>query len=606
MIPNENKTPLHSTPRASLTTNHKEWSGEEISNETTRRGKIRNNNNIERRGKGQRIIDNNKPSERDKNRDNISKLLTYSNSKNTHHLSHPNGDLEGSTSTSYKAISPLTNTTNNTNYLYLLKSSTKLLTILSLTFLLLTSSLLLISYQNKVDFTKAWIPLNQIAISYNNPSNILGNNNKIDTIFLDVTLQNISDTYGLVSSSVLNIGGINSAGSVIIGSLLKISTFLTADPSTKELYINGTLKVIPNDNITCTSTKEGTIIYNQTSKQYEICSNGEWFILKKIPKGLKIRIYNPNDYSLTDFQVKINISKIINLYGPNFALYTDTGIPINYCFIQVNGECNQTYTGIDEIWAKIPSLYGNENTWIMIKPTTSNQAKHGEQVFDFYDDFNDGIWNDKWEEGCTPDDEPSGYYCNGEVIEQNGYLMLRALNNTTTVATWNLFLKKSIMQNFRLSKEQNIADSIWEIYIDLNKLYRISYSGIVTTSINNSIIPSYHSTSIFLYEGSGTCPTNAFSFHIDPDHRSYCTSLSINPKGFIKVGITNRRDPGPKLFVNDTYVDQALWTPPSSDNPNGEGLGFWFKIYNDTWVYYDWALVRKYSLLPIKAETLLN
>ncbi len=103
------------------------------------------------------------------------------------------------------------------NSFHLLKSSTKLLTILSLTFLLLTSSLLLISYQNKVDFTKAWIPLNQIAISYNNPSNILGNNNKIDTIFLDVTLQNISDTYGLVSSSVLNIGGINSAGSILAG-----------------------------------------------------------------------------------------------------------------------------------------------------------------------------------------------------------------------------------------------------------------------------------------------------------------------------------------------------------------------------------------------------
>ena len=114
-------------------------------------------------------------------------------------------------------ISSYSNNIINLSHHHHLKSSTKLLTILSLTFLLLTSSLLLISYQNKVDFTKAWIPLNQIAISYNNPSNILGNNNKIDTIFLDVTLQNISDTYGLVSSSVLNIGGINSAGSILAG-----------------------------------------------------------------------------------------------------------------------------------------------------------------------------------------------------------------------------------------------------------------------------------------------------------------------------------------------------------------------------------------------------
>ena len=217
----------------------------------------------------------------------------------------------------------------------------------------------------------------------------------IDPEFLNVTLQDVVEKG---SSTILSItvGGLTSTGSVVISGILDVASgLLRVEPSKNEVIVNGGIKLGYTEQ-PCDSSNEGLIRYNSTTKQYEMCSDGEWFTIKKIPKGMKIRIYNPNSYSLTDFQVKVDVSDIISKYGSNFALYTDTGIPVNYCFVQANGECNESYTGIDEIWIKVPSLYPQSYTYLLVYNST-NQAKHGDYVFDFYDDFNgDSLDTSKW------------------------------------------------------------------------------------------------------------------------------------------------------------------------------------------------------------------
>jgi len=110
-----------------------------------------------------------------------------------------------------------------------------------------------------------------------------------------------------------------------------------------------------------------------------------------------ISIYNPNDENLTNFQVEVNATNLINAFGTDFKVELSNGSLVNYCFIQSNGECNANYDGVNKIWLKVPYLLENTTTYLTLISSDANNAVSGGDIFDFYDDFDEGIINtSKW------------------------------------------------------------------------------------------------------------------------------------------------------------------------------------------------------------------
>jgi hypothetical protein len=103
---------------------------------------------------------------------------------------------------------------------------------------------------------------------------------------------------------------------------------------------------------------------------------------------LKVKLVNPNPYNLTDYQVKLSLSSYIS-QPTNLIVCTDindcVNTKLNFCYEQANGECNTTPSSV--IWVKVPLLISGQNTTIYIKTTSTNYAVNGDQVFDFYDDY---------------------------------------------------------------------------------------------------------------------------------------------------------------------------------------------------------------------------
>ncbi|HIQ51481.1 MAG TPA: C-type lectin domain-containing protein, partial [Nautiliaceae bacterium] len=69
------------------------------------------------------------------------------------------------------------------------------------------------------------------------------------------------------------------------------------------------------------------------------------FYLVKFPNFL-IEVFNPNNYDLTDYQLKIDISKIRQLGIQNIEIIDKNGNKVKFCYEQANGECNTNPTNI--------------------------------------------------------------------------------------------------------------------------------------------------------------------------------------------------------------------------------------------------------------------
>ena len=78
----------------------------------------------------------------------------------------------------------------------------------------------------------------------------------------------------------------------------------------------------------------------------------------QITVPFKATIYNPNPYDLTDYEVKIDITPVVEFYKTQLIRVLDEkGNPINFCYEQPNGECNTNPSNI--IWVKVPFIPAN-------------------------------------------------------------------------------------------------------------------------------------------------------------------------------------------------------------------------------------------------------
>ncbi len=128
--------------------------------------------------------------------------------------------------------------------------------------------------------------------------------------------------------------------------------------------------------------------------------------IQGISHELWAKIYNPNSINLINYQIQLNnigwIKEHLGLpENGSFYIKDENDNPIDYCFEQPNGECNQTPND-NKIWIKL-SLTAYSSKWIKFIPYTYSTGlpaglSNGDNVFDFYDDFNsDSLDTSKWQ-----------------------------------------------------------------------------------------------------------------------------------------------------------------------------------------------------------------
>ena len=105
-----------------------------------------------------------------------------------------------------------------------------------------------------------------------------------------------------------------------------------------------------------------------------------------------ITISNPNNVELTNFQIKVTGMPVDTKY----TIVDPTGKTIPYCFEQPNGECNNLLPSAT-IWLKVHQIPAKGTVRLTLKKTQKVVAVNGNQVFDLYDDFSNGIDWSKWQ-----------------------------------------------------------------------------------------------------------------------------------------------------------------------------------------------------------------
>ena len=86
------------------------------------------------------------------------------------------------------------------------------------------------------------------------------------------------------------------------------------------------------------------------------------------------------------------------------------------------------------IWVKVPSIPANSEKVIYMylgNPSASSES-NGDAVFDFFDDFEDGIWTDKWEQHSWHDCPGHVDWSGQKITESEGQLHSNGRNNDRT------------------------------------------------------------------------------------------------------------------------------------------------------------------------------
>jgi len=101
---------------------------------------------------------------------------------------------------------------------------------------------------------------------------------------------------------------------------------------------------------------------------------------------MTITISNPNDYDLTDYQIKIDLSPYLP-YTTHIKITEDAEGNQVLPFVYVNDDESISDTPTTKVWVKIPNIPANGETVIYVFEADTNYATTGDNVFDFFDDF---------------------------------------------------------------------------------------------------------------------------------------------------------------------------------------------------------------------------
>lgn len=115
-----------------------------------------------------------------------------------------------------------------------------------------------------------------------------------------------------------------------------------------------------------------------------------------------ILITNNLSIALTDFQIRVDMTNAISCVGNNFDIKRG-GSSVPFCLERASGECitNTSLWDSSYVWIKIPALPPNGSLTLSVVQNSSTGADPPSQIFELYDDFNDGDVSDWGTAGAT-------------------------------------------------------------------------------------------------------------------------------------------------------------------------------------------------------------
>ncbi len=104
-------------------------------------------------------------------------------------------------------------------------------------------------------------------------------------------------------------------------------------------------------------------------------------------KVFVVTIHNPNSYALNNYQVRINLTRYLK--GRTYLVVLDSKGNLLRFTYEIGNLVFSRNNSSGVIWVKVPEIPANGNVTIYIAPIDVNLASSPDDVFIFYDSFND-------------------------------------------------------------------------------------------------------------------------------------------------------------------------------------------------------------------------
>jgi Concanavalin A-like lectin/glucanases superfamily/Domain of unknown function (DUF2341) len=181
--------------------------------------------------------------------------------------------------------------------------------------------------------------------------------------------------------------------------------------------------------------------------------NDSWYYRQQVD------VYNNESTALTDFQVAVSTSTL-----QLASLYSDGKLNSDFSdlrFTDQNGQelkywFESTTSTMRSVFVKLSNLPANTTSTIFMyygNQSVSDNRVSGEEMFSFFDDFEDNSINSsKWEVGIKGDNTSGGY------VEEDGQLQLTSTNNESGSAyakTLSTFTNNFIIEWKRYDTQEN-------------------------------------------------------------------------------------------------------------------------------------------------------
>lgn len=181
-------------------------------------------------------------------------------------------------------------------------------------------------------------------------------------------------------------------------------------------------------------------------------------------KQILIEERSGND--LTDYQVPITLKRGVNFDftkakpdGGDIRFFTEDGEKLPYWIEKWDSEA-----GMARVWVKVPSIPANSTVKLYMRygnPEAVSES-NGDAVFDFFDDFEDGILDtEKWNTDVffALWDTTKNYNFDPGELEETGGNLVFDVYVETTYAEWSLASRSSVSNPLGLFVQAEYTDN---------------------------------------------------------------------------------------------------------------------------------------------------
>ncbi len=234
-----------------------------------------------------------------------------------------------------------------------------------------------------------------------------------------------------------------------------------------------------------------------------------------------------------------------------------------------DGTCNSANT---KIWVKVPYIPANGQTiiWLYYGNPSAESQSDGQAVFEFFDDFNDGVLNTtKWNPVKDSD--------TAEYVEENGLLKIHSYGSSNQWNGVTFYSKRTFNEPLIAESKFTPEQSVYHIELRLN-------------GSSSSISNFWARTGAIGYD----CGTQLGTSWYTGSGYYDCYGINVQGNYFRKYKLELTAS------TQKAYLDDVLKATRSFDLTDGVFTLSLRGAYNyyqtaDQWYFFDWVFVRKYA-----------